>query len=201
MNEMTLYFARHGETDWNAEGRWQGQTDVPLNAKGRLQAAALATRLGALGVRAVGTSDLVRANETAEIVARDLGLVVGLRDASFRERAYGPFEGLTREECKTLLPEAWARLEKEPDHAIPDVEPLELVAKRMLAGVRLAAERLAAPALIVSHGRSIRVLVGQITGREVPPIPNGGIYRILIQGDLIEGSLASGPTTAAWLSD
>jgi broad specificity phosphatase PhoE len=191
LKEACLYFARHGETDWNAARRWQGQTDVPLNATGRLQAAALAARVRAEGIRAIGSSDLARARETAEIVSRELGLSVSLVDAAFRERAYGIFEGLTSSECKARFSAAWSRFEEGAAQDLPGVESLDVLASRMLAGLRRAAERMDAPALIVSHGRSIRVLVSKVTGRDVGPIPNGGIYRIRMQhGTLVEaGSL------------
>jgi broad specificity phosphatase PhoE len=184
-----LYLARHGETDWNAAGRWQGQIDVPLNAAGRLQAAALASRMRGAGLRAVGSSALVRARETAQIVSHELGLSLDFVDEAFRERSYGPFEGLTREECMARLPAAWDQFERSQEH--PDVEPLDVLAERMLTGLRLAAERMEGPALIVSHGRSIRVLVSKVTGRNVAPIPNGGVYRFRLHGgELVDASLS-----------
>jgi probable phosphoglycerate mutase len=191
LKEACLYFARHGETDWNVARRWQGHTDVPLNATGRLQAAALAARLRAEGIRAIGSSDLARARETAEIVSCELGLSVSLVDAAFRERAYGVFEGLTSNECKARFSVAWSQFEEGAGQDLPGVESLDVLASRMLTGLRLATERMEAPALIVSHGRSIRVLVSKVTGRDVAPIPNGGVYRIRMHhGNLVEaGSL------------
>jgi broad specificity phosphatase PhoE len=106
-----LYVARHGETDWNAQMRWQGHTDVPLNDTGRAQARALAQSLRSLPssgpLAGVVASDLSRAHETASIVAAELGLAVAYVDPGLRERAFGVFEGLTREECETLHAEAW----------------------------------------------------------------------------------------------
>ena len=81
-----LLLARHGETDWNVAGRWQGHTDVPLNATGRAQALALAERLRNEGIAAVATSDLSRARHTAEIVAGALGVPVALVDPALREQ-------------------------------------------------------------------------------------------------------------------
>ena len=79
-----LLLARHGETDWNRIGRWQGQADPPLNEMGRRQAAELAERLVGQGISAIHTSDLLRASETAQVVAERLGLTVeedlGLRE-------------------------------------------------------------------------------------------------------------------------
>jgi probable phosphoglycerate mutase len=187
LKSTCLYFARHGETDWNVARRWQGQTDVPLNATGRVQAAALAARMRAEGIRAIGSSDLARARETAEIISRELGLSVSLVDAAFRERSYGIFEGLTSSECETRFSVAWSRFEGGAGQDLPGIEPLDMLASRMLTGLWLAAERLEAPALIVSHGRSIRVLVSKVTGKDVAPIPNGGVYRIRMHlGNLVE---------------
>ena len=87
-------FARHGETDWNFEGRLQGHTDRPLNAYGREQAEALAGRLAREDVAAIYASDLARARETAEIVGERLGLPVVL-DPDLREKDWGTWEGLT----------------------------------------------------------------------------------------------------------
>jgi broad specificity phosphatase PhoE len=88
----TLLLVRHGETDWNAEGRLQGHTDMPLNDLGRRQARALADELAGDGIEAVYSSDLARASETAEIVAERLGLPVGL-DPDLREKDWGTWEG------------------------------------------------------------------------------------------------------------
>ena len=90
----TLLLVRHGETDWNAEGRLQGHTDTPLNDYGRRQAAALGEDLAGDGIDAVYSSDLARARETAEIVAGRLGLPVVL-EPGLREKNWGSWEGLT----------------------------------------------------------------------------------------------------------
>jgi broad specificity phosphatase PhoE len=176
-----FFFARHGETDWNCEGRWQGQTDVPLNDVGRAQARALGERLRSEGIRAVASSDLSRARETAEIVSRELGLAVAYVDEVFRERAYGPFEGLTREECIARHPSEWASFERDPKAPPPGVEAIGLLAGRMLVGLRRVAERCEHPGLVVSHGRAIRALVTLVTGKDVRPIVNGGTYRFIVE--------------------
>jgi broad specificity phosphatase PhoE len=176
-----FYLVRHGQTDWNAAGRWQGQTDVPLNDAGRMEAAELAARLQTLGIRSVASSDLARALETAEIVSRALGVAVRPGDAAFRERAYGPFEGKTPTECRAMDPIAWERFERDPSQAPPGVEPLWALEERMMAGLSNAARHMATPALIVSHGRSIRVLVSNVTGRAVGPIPNVGVYAVRLE--------------------
>jgi broad specificity phosphatase PhoE len=194
MSARRIFFlARHGETDWNALGRWQGQTDIPLNDVGRAQARGLAARLRGEGIVSVGSSDLSRARETAEIASSELGLAAGYVDAAFRERAYGIFEGLTRDECIARYPEEWNRFTSDPRAELPGVELLAALAGRMLIGIRHAAARPGHPTLIVSHGRAIRALVGLVLGADVPPIPNGAVYRIVVEhgGDPVEAALVT----------
>src|SRR5438128_960886 len=93
----TLLLVRHGETDWNADGRLQGHTDWPLNEYGRTQAKKLAEQLDGDGVAAIYASDLSRARETAEILGGRLGLAVVV-DADLREKNWGTWEGLTSDE-------------------------------------------------------------------------------------------------------
>jgi probable phosphoglycerate mutase len=176
-----LYVARHGETDWNAQVRWQGHTDVPLNETGRAQARALALALRGAGLVGVVASDLSRAHETARIVAVQLGVSVAYVDPELRERAFGVFEGLTREECESLHPEAWgAWLEsKRPPQG---GEPHEALAARIVAAVERVAVRVAtegAPALIVTHGAALRALVAAATGTVPPPVANGAVWRVV----------------------
>jgi probable phosphoglycerate mutase len=180
-----LYVARHGETDWNAQMRWQGHTDVPLNDTGRAQARALAQALRSSSPLAgVVASDLARAHETARIVAAELGLAVAYVDPGLRERAFGVFEGLTREECETLHAEAWgAWLEsKRPPRGGEEHEALTV---RVVAAVCRVAEQVAteeAPALVVTHGAALRALVTATTGEVPPPVKNGAVWRFVWQG-------------------
>jgi broad specificity phosphatase PhoE len=192
----TLFLARHGETDWNAEGRWQGQTDVPLNAKGRAQAHALAERMRREGVAAIASSDLSRARTTAEIVAELLGIGAIHTDPDLREQRYGRFEGLTRKESEALFPEEWSRYVADWHTTPPDGEPYPALVARVRAALQRIAERLAPPALVIMHGGAIRaVLAGQIesipspasTGWALHGIPNGGIFRLVLSsGRIVE---------------
>lgn len=154
-----LLLARHGETDWNVAGRWQGHTDVPLNATGRRQAAALAERLRREGILAVGSSDLCRARHTAEIVAGALGVPLALVLPGFREQRYGRFEGLTPRECEERHPDDWARYVADPRAGPPEGETRGALLERVLGALRVAAARLAGPALIVTHGGALRALL------------------------------------------
>jgi broad specificity phosphatase PhoE len=189
-----VYIARHGETEWNRVGRWQGHTDIPLNDLGRTQAAALAQRLAGLGIVQVHASDLSRARETAEIVARHLGIAGLGVDPDLRERGFGCFEGLTRDECMARFAEAWELYKGDSRQAPPDGEPQPAVIARMRAAVIRVAAALpagAAPggngpearALLVSHGGAIRSLVGSITGVIPPPLGNGALFQVTVIAD------------------
>ncbi|MEC9343124.1 MAG: histidine phosphatase family protein [Pseudomonadota bacterium] len=111
MGSPTLYYVRHGQTDWNAELRFQGQKDIPLNALGRRQARENGERLAALLGRAEGldfvASPLGRARETMEIVRAQMGLAPDdyRVDARLIEASYGTLEGTTLPELKRVAPQ------------------------------------------------------------------------------------------------
>ncbi len=183
-----LYLARHGETDWNAAGRWQGHTDVPLNDHGRAQARALAAELAGLGVEAAVASDLSRAHETARIVAGELAIALAYTDPGLRERSFGVFEGLTREECAAHHAEAWHAW-TEHRRAPGGAETQEAVAARVVSAVERVALQIArddAPALVVTHGGALRALVSAVTGQMPPPVKNGELWRVTWQERLID---------------
>jgi probable phosphoglycerate mutase len=183
---ITIYLARHGETAWNSEGRWQGRTDIALSDTGRAQAATLAIRLARLGdhIGRVLTSDLCRAVETAQIVSRALGLPPPVVDPRLRERGFGVFEGLTREECLSRFPVEWARYEQDRRLHPPGGEPQEEVAERFSAAVAEAVATHAAGSgalLIVAHGGALRSFLSVRFGRPFPAIANVGVLRLLVR--------------------
>ena len=98
-NWPNFIFLRHGQTDWNLEGRFQGQTDIPLNSTGLSQATDAARRLKHREINRVVSSPLVRALKTAAIVAEEIGLPVHV-DTQIRERSFGAFDGLVVAEVK-----------------------------------------------------------------------------------------------------
>lgn len=153
----TLLLVRHGETDWNAERRWQGHADVPLNERGREQARALAEELADTEIDAIYASDLSRARDTAEAVGTRLGIPV-VTDPALREIDVGPIEGLTAEESKGI--DSWQG------------EPKEAHAQRILDALRRIAERHPAErVLVVTHGGSMR-RVHEHLGLEGGPFEN-----------------------------
>jgi broad specificity phosphatase PhoE len=187
MARRWLYLVRHGETDWNAAERWQGHTDIPLNAKGRVQARAVAEVLRGAGLSGVVASDLSRAHETGRIIAAELGLAVAYLDARLRERTFGCFEGLTRGECERLQPEAW-RLWLSERRPPAGAETRGALTARVVAAMGRAAESVArddAPALVVTHGGALRAIVEAATGELPAPVKNGAVWRVGWQEGLV----------------
>jgi broad specificity phosphatase PhoE len=187
MARRLLYLTRHGETDWNVAGRWQGHTDVPLNAVGYSQARALGRALRRVSPVAVVSSDLVRAVETARVAAALLRVELAYTDRELRERAFGCFEGLTREECVARHPEAW-RAWVEEQRAPEGGEDRKVLAARVTAAIGRAAEELlpgAGPLLVVTHGGSLRAAVTAAYGSMPPPIANGAIWRVEWDGGIV----------------
>lgn len=176
-----LYIARHGETEWNAARRLQGAADIPLNEDGRVQARALGEALSRAGIVSVTTSDLTRARETGAIAAAVLGLTVTTVDPELRERSFGVFEGLNREELEARFPDEW-RAWQTSAVTPPGGEPTDLVIARMRRGL----ERILAqdgPTLVISHGAAMRLVLTELGGEPVPPLANGAIYRLDAEAD------------------
>jgi len=175
----SLFVARHGETEWNRVGRWQGNTDIPLSDVGRAQARALGERLRGLGIARVHASHLERARETAEIVAELLSVPTFAVDERLRERGFGCFEGLTRAECAARYPVAWERYLADRRSTPPDAEPQPAVEARVVAALTDIA-RLPVSAgeatLVISHGGAIRTFIHAVTGAAPPPLENGALF-------------------------
>ena len=144
---------RHGETDWNVERRIQGQLDVPLNATGRWQVDRLALAVADEGLAAVYASDLLRAFETAQAVARGSGQAI-VTDVGLRERGFGAFEGLSYAEISQRWPEQserWRR--RDPEFGAPGGETLnQFYARSVSTAARLAALHPGQTIALVSHG-------------------------------------------------
>jgi len=186
LDHRLLFLARHGETEWNREGRWQGKTDIPLSDAGRAQARTLGASLAGRGIVEVHASDLQRASETAQIIAGVLGIGAFNVDARLRERGFGCFEGFTREECAAHHPEAWARYLADRRSTPPGGEPQLEVAARIVAALSEIARtpRAAGEAtLVVSHGGTIRTFINEVTGTAPPPLENGAVFAARWAGD------------------
>ncbi|GKU79525.1 histidine phosphatase family protein [Paenibacillus sp. L3-i20] len=148
---MLIGIVRHGQTDWNAKGIIQGQTDIPLNEEGISQARALANRLSGEDAiwDAVISSDLMRAHETAKIIAEKLEIPLLAADIRLRERAFGEIEGTTESERLQRYGSDWREqsVGRESDEAV-SIRGLEAIEDLMKneAGRNI---------LIVSHGSFI----------------------------------------------
>jgi len=179
-----ILLARHGETEWNRLGRWQGHADPPLNETGRRQAEALAARLASDGIAAVFSSDLRRASETARIVADRLGLDVE-EERALREIDVGSWSGLTRSEVQERYPEGFARwLAGEIGH---DGETREELSQRVVGAVeRIAAAHVDEHVLVVTHGGAIRALRRHAAGDPGESLENGATFALaLVEGELV----------------
>ena len=167
-----IVLARHGETEWNRVGRWQGHADPPLNETGRRQAAELAEQLREDSIVAVYSSDLRRASETARLVAKQLDLPV-VEDAALREIDVGSWSGLTRAEVAAQFPDGFARWQAgEIGH---DGETREQLTERVVAAVeRIAHAHEGKTVLVVTHGGAIRALRRHAAGDPGTAVVNGG---------------------------
>jgi probable phosphoglycerate mutase len=151
----TILLARHGETDWNREGRFQGWADPPLNATGRAQAVDLSVQLMAEELAAVYSSPLRRAYETAEVVAASRGLEPVTVDA-LREVDVGSWSGLSRAEIEQRFPEQYARW-LDYGRGWEDGETYEQMVDRVVEALQELAEgRDGERILAVTHGGPMR---------------------------------------------
>jgi 2,3-bisphosphoglycerate-dependent phosphoglycerate mutase len=168
----TLLLARHGETDWNRELRIQGSSDIALNALGREQAQALAWELAGVELDAIYASDLVRARETAAAVATGHGLDVRV-DPRLRERSFGSWEGLTREDIAAF-----------PTGSRHDGESDDEVRARVLAAIDdIAAAHPGRQVLVVSHGGALNTLWHHALGVRVERWENCAVYKLAVRDD------------------
>jgi uncharacterized phosphatase len=167
MDDMTLTtfaLVRHGQTDWNAQRRLQGSTDIPLNDVGRGQARDAVAVLSGYEWDAIVSSPLTRAAETADLIAAGLGLGVDRRVAELTERSFGPAEGLQAgPELDALrIPGGFRDAESEDETARRGLAALEELAKEF-SGRRV---------LVVAHGTLLRVSLGRAIGRTLQSIDN-----------------------------
>ncbi|MCA0297305.1 MAG: histidine phosphatase family protein [Actinobacteria bacterium] len=159
MTAAKVILLRHGVTDWNDGGRFQGHADVPLNQTGRDQAAAAATSLAGTGITRVFASDLSRAGETAGIVASGVGLDVQV-DPRLREVDVGSWSGMGMEEVGRLEPDFWPALREGRDfRRSPEGESATEAGQRVALALLDHAEVAGDDEVVlaVGHGLSLRV--------------------------------------------
>lgn len=177
-----IVLVRHAETEWNRAGRFQGQQDSPLTDHGIAQARAVAARLRNLSFTALYSSDQGRSLATAGYLQAATGCPI-LQDARLRERAYGLFEGLTREEAAARYPELYGAYIRSRDATfhLPGGESRgELLERGRTILAELAQRHAGATVVIVSHGGFITALLAHILG--VPPELRPGF--VIVNGSL-----------------
>lgn len=160
-----IIYVRHGETDWNVAHRYQGQTDIPLNDKGKYQAQLVAKRLAGEEIAAVYASDLTRALYTAEAIAKEHQLDV-IPMEEFREISFGEWEGSS---FASLDVGARGQIDKiftDPANIeVPGGENFQQVQKRAVRGIeKLIAKHPDETVVVVSHGAAIRTILCHALG-------------------------------------
>jgi probable phosphoglycerate mutase len=167
MTLTTFALIRHGQTDWNAERRLQGSTDIPLNDVGRGQARDAVAVVSAYEWDAIVSSPLSRAAETADVIAAGLGLTVARRLPALIERSFGPAEGLQAgPELDALRIEGGFRgAESEHDAAHRGLTALEALAEEFSGG----------RVLVVAHGTLLRVTLSRAIGRTLQSVNNAAL--------------------------
>jgi len=179
---MLIYCVRHGESVYNAEGRIQGQSDVPLSDLGLRQSQAIARALAELPIEAVYSSPLRRAMQTAEPLAACLGLVVQT-DPRLMEINAGVFQHRLRAELPDLFPEAYSRwLSGEPDFVIPGGESRRDLMRRGREAFETIARSGHQHVVVVTHGGllagALKALLGIPAERHPFVFHNGSITRL-----------------------
>ena len=168
---------RHGQTAWNVQGRFQGQTDVALDQLGEAQARVAAEVLARLAPSALVSSDLQRARRTAQALSELTGLSVRL-DPDLRETHGGVFQGLTGDEIRARYPTEWAALAAGDPHVRAEGgESRVEVAARMVRAVLRAADDLPDDglAVLVTHGGAARMAVARLIGLPLEQLGSLGV--------------------------
>ena len=191
-----ILLVRHGQSTWNALGRWQGWADPPLSALGEAQAAEAAAQLAViepLAFTSVVASDLQRAQRTAAIISAALGLGAVHTEADLRERNVGEWSGLTRVEIQARWPEEMAAWIAGRIEATPGGEPEGAFTDRVVGALVRSAEALpTGDVLVVSHGGVARAL-DRALGVESVPVGNlaGRWYEFDGNGGPVAGSVVN----------
>ena len=168
---------RHGQSEWNALGRWQGQADPPLTDEGRDQAIRAVQLLGQFDV--IASSDLQRAHETAAIISHGLGIGPVLVDPRLRETHVGEWEGLTHDDIERQYPGYLAAHKRPPSFETDD----SLIERFTAAMIDVALQCPGGEALCIAHAGVIRVM-RRALGVNDPRIPNlGGCHFVIAPGE------------------
>jgi probable phosphoglycerate mutase len=164
LHPAQICVARHGETDWNAAEVLQGWTDVEINDKGRRQAHELALALAPSGFDLIYSSPLLRAQETAEIIAGELRLAPPLIHPGLKERHFGAIQGIPKPELAELNPVLLQQiLKRNPACTFPQGESMNVFADRVLHAVTsIGMQHPGKRVLVITHGWVIDVIVRHV---------------------------------------
>jgi probable phosphoglycerate mutase len=200
MSTTEILIVRHGQTPWNVERRIQGWRDIELNDNGRAQAKALARHLGMQRaeqqpIHAVYSSDLLRAQQTAQAVAQALSLPLKLIEG-VRERNYGVLEGIPFDRMQEHSPEVakvWA--ERHPDGVIPEGETLRQFHQRVTDSLHnVAAQHPGQRVVVVTHGGAMDIIWRQAMGIDLQAPRKA----ILLNASINRIGLTPQPPSYAW---
>lgn len=168
---MEIWLIRHGETDWNVEGRVQGWTDVPLNENGKEQAALLASSLHDVPVSHIYSSDLARALDTAKCIAAKTHAPI-TTTPQLREQNFGQAEGLLRDDSNKRFPNGAPDREQDTEVEARAASVLEQIREHHTDGLVVCA----------THGGVVRATLRWL-GLETRPIDNTSITKLKVDGD------------------
>jgi broad specificity phosphatase PhoE len=186
-----IHLVRHGQTIMNAQVRFRGRLDIPLNEVGRAEAQEAARALVGSGLVAVYTSPLGRAREVAEAIAVKNGVGAVREQPDLINLDYGAWEGLTKEESAVVDPVAWAAYTRDPEAAVcPEGEAVSDAADRVVAALRaIARDHAGQSVAAVSHGVMLRLAVLRVAGASNADwqfaMPTGKAIVFEVEGDEI----------------
>jgi glucosyl-3-phosphoglycerate phosphatase len=174
-----VVLVRHGRTAWNAQGRFQGHADPPLDAAGRAQAEALAVALAPLAPARIASSDLRRARQTAAPLARRCDLPVTV-DRRLREVDVGRWAGLTPAEVEVLEPAEWAAWSAGVDVARGGGETAAEAGRRVAATLLelVGVGHGEGPLVVISHGLALRGALDELRSRDLVDLPDGPVAHL-----------------------
>lgn len=155
-----LYLIRHGETEWNIQNRYQGNTDIPLSFVGKMQAQAIANRMKNFEIDAIYSSDLSRAYDTAQYIAKEKNIDVQIIP-QLKEINFGEWEGFTISELEKIYGDDYKRFFLEPHkYPFPGEGTMEAVQMRIKKALdRITSYNENSKIMIVSHGGILKVLI------------------------------------------
>lgn len=161
---MNIYLIRHGETDWNKQGKIQGYIDIPLNQQGRLQAKILASKLKEISIDRIYTSDLLRASQTAEIINKSMKSHL-ISEERLRERNYGEWQKLSWSEVHSQNPDLKEEWKTNPVHSKPPKgESLQDLYERVNNFLSEILKTEMNNILIVAHNSPLKILISIAQG-------------------------------------